>query len=162
MKQFLCVAIILALLVAPGCSKNEPNGTPFYYCVANASYTPGSTVIDKEYRDNIPADSLMDTLEHYLQGPTSSNLVSPFPEGMTVVSANQDGDALYLTVSMELTALKGLDLTLACGCLTLTCLEITDAQQVHISSIYGLLDGQRTIIMDKNTLLLLDNSQVGE
>lgn len=163
MKKSLCYIIVLMLLLAAGCSsQGEPDGTPFYYCVTNPSYKQDSTAIDKEYRDEIPTDSLTAALEVYLAGPESSNLVSPFPEGLKVLSANQEGSILYLTVSMEMTALSGLNLTMACGCLTLTCLALTDAEQVQISSIYGLLDGQRTIIMDENTLLLLDNSQAGE
>ncbi len=162
MKQILCFAVILALLLASGCkSKDDPSGTPFYYCVSSPSYGQGSTAITQEYRDGIPSD-LMEALQVYLEGPESADLVSPFPADLTIVSAIQEGAIVYLTVSMEMTALRGLDLTMACGCLTLTTLALTDAEQVQISSIYGLLDGQRTIIMDKNTLLLYDNSQVGE
>lgn len=163
MKNVLCFFLILALLFAAGCSNGEkPEGTPFYYCVVNPSYSQGSTAINEEYRSEVPRDSLMATLEVYLRGPESSDLVSPFPDGLQVLSVSQEGDILLLTVSMELTTLSGLDLTMACGCLTLTCLALTDAEQVQISSIYGLLDGQRTITMDENTLLLLDAAVEGE
>ncbi len=161
MKKILCFLLIGALLFAAGCSRSqaEPQGTPFYYCTAEADYSSGSTAISREYRQDVPTHSLMGALELYLAGPQSSDLVAPFPEGMVILSAVLEGDTVLLTVSMELTALTGLDLTMACGCLTLTSLALTGARQVQISPIYGLLDGQRTITMDRNTLLLTDSSK---
>ncbi len=161
MKKILCFLLILAALFSAGCSSQQPQptGTPFYYCAATPDYSSGSTAIIQEYRDDVPSDSLMAALELYLAGPQSGDLLSPFPDGMQILSATQEGNTVYLTVSMELTTLTGLELTIACGCLTMTSLALTDAQQVQISPIYGLLDGQRTIIMNKNTILLTDSSK---
>lgn len=161
MKRILCFLLMFALLFSAGCSRRQskPEGTPFYYCVAEPAYGNGSTSISREYRSDVPEDSLMAAFELYLAGPESAEMISPFPEGMKILSAVQEGDTVLLTVSMELTALTGLDLTMACGCLTMTSLALTDAKQVQISPIYGLLDGQRTITMNEDTLLLLDHSK---
>ena len=75
---------------------------------------------------------------------------------------SQENGTVYVTLSPEITLLTGVDLTMACGCLTLTILSLTEAQQVQIRSVSGLLDGQRSITMDKNTLLLLDGAGKGE
>ena len=164
MKRIICFILVLTLLFVGGCSKKskQNQGTPFYYCAASPSYSTNSCVILEEYRNDIPEVSLLEILECYLAGPQSSDLTTPFPKGLVILSAEQDGDLLQLVVSMEMTGLSGLELTLACGCLTLTCLALTDAQQVQITPIYGLLDGQRSITMDKNILLLFDNSKAGE
>ena len=161
MNRSLCCFLIIATLFLTACSnqQSQPIGTPFYYCAVQADYSSGSTAILEEYRQDVPSDSLIAALELYVNGPQSPDLASPFPDGMQVISATQEGDTVYLTVSMELTTLTGLDLTMACGCLTMTSLALTDAQQVQISPIYGLLDGQHTITMNKNTLLLHDDSK---
>lgn len=164
MKKNLSLILVFALVLLAGCRQEEPKpqGIPFYYCAAQPAYSIGDTVITAEYRSIVPTDSLQQVLEIYLMGPRSEGLVSPFPEGLQILSVNQEDKTVQLVVSLELAALTGLDLTMACGCLSLTCLALTDAEQVQISPIYGLLDGQRTITMDKNTLLLLDSSREGE
>ena len=161
MKKILSLFLVIVLLISlVGCSREapEPEGIPFYYCAAETSYSDGDSVITAEYRSSLQGDTLQETLENYLAGPLSRELRSPFPEGMRILAAWQDGSTVYVTVSRELTGLTGLELTIACGCLTLTCLALTDGTQVEISPIEGLLDGQRTITMDENTLLLLDTA----
>ena len=162
MKQFCSFTLILAMLVcAVGCHQesSEPEEIAFYYCVSQPDYSIGSTALAPEYRGGVPQDSLHQTLELYLSGPLSSDLQSPFPQDLKLVGVNQNGSTIQLTFSPELATLTGLDLTIACGCLTLTTLALTSAQQVEIRTVSGLLDGQRTITMDKNTLLLLDTAQ---
>lgn len=164
MKRFLSLTLALGLLCLAGCRQEAPEsqGTAFYYCVAQREYTTGSTALSAEYRSGVPRDALTEALDLYLAGPVSSELRSPFPEGLKMVGAYQEGSTVYLTLSPELTDLTGLELTLACGCLTLTTLALTGAEQVQIRAVSGLLDGQRAITMDKNTLLLLDTATEGE
>lgn len=165
MKRFFSLTLMIVLLVCiAGCRQESPEsqGTAFYYCVAKPDYSTGSTAISEEYRSGVPEDSLLQALELYLAGPLSSGLQSPFPENLKLVDVYQEGSTVFLTFSRELAALTGLDLTVACGCLTLTTLALTDAQQVEIRTAAGLLDGQRAITMDKNTLLLVDSAAEGE
>ena len=165
MKRFLSAALILGFLLSMSACYREdtqPQGIPFYYCVTQPDYTTGSTVLSAEHRSDVPENSLLQALELYLAGPKSAELQSPFPQNLKLVNAYQEGSTVYLTLSPELAALDGLDLTMACGCLTLTTLALSGAQQVEICAVSGLLDGQRTITMDKNTLLLLDAATEGE
>lgn len=165
MKRIVSVALILACLLSiTACNQEEaqPKGIAFYYCVTQDNYAIGSSVLSPEYRTDVAEDSLTQALERYLSGPISADLRSPFPQNLKLVGSYQQGSTVYLTLSAELADLSDLDLTIACGCLTLTTLALTDAQQVQIRTVAGLLDGQRAITMDKNTLLLLDTVTEGE
>lgn len=95
-------------------------------------------------------------LEQYLAGPESPELVSPCPAGMTVVSAKMEASNLILVLSDEFASLTGIDLTLACACLTRTCMEMSNAQAVQISTQTALLEGKHSITMDTQDLMLLD------
>ena len=70
-----------------------------------------------------------------------------------------DQNTLYVTVSKELAQLSGLELTLACSCLSMTCMELTGAENIVISAENSLLDGQKSITMNKDTLLLIDKAE---
>ena len=165
MKRVLSLVLILAALLSlSACLRedDQPEGMAFYYCAARSDYNVGSTALTAEYRTDVAEDPLQQALERYLDGPVSAELRSPFPEELKLMSAYREGSTVYLTFSRELTDLSGLELTMACGCLTLTTLALTGAQQVEIRSVSGLLDGQRAITMDKNTLLLMDTAAEGE
>lgn len=165
MKRMILFGLSLALLVSClGCNRpqTQEEGVKFYYCVADPVCSEENGVIASEPRGGIEDRTLLFILEFYLAGPQSADLRSPFPEGLQVISAQLQDQTLCLTVSGELCALSGLELTLACGCLTLTCLDLTEATRVQITSEFGLLDGQESITMDKNALLLQIGNPEGE
>ncbi len=159
MKRLFAFALVLCLLFSMiGCrhKRDEAARIAFYYCVVQPAYSTGSTAISAEYRGGIEDVPLAQTLGLYLDGPLSADLRSPFPHGLRLLEAKLSGSTVHLTVSQELAELTGLELTMACGCLALTTMALTEAQQVEISAEAGLLDGQRSIIIDQNSLLLLD------
>lgn len=165
MKQLLSLILVISLLVCLyGCRQEPeaPKGTLFYYRVKEPSYNTDSTALSAEYRPDAVQDTLNRAIELYLAGPVSPDLRSPFPENLRLIGVDQKGGTVYLTFSRELAQLSGLDLTIVCGCITMTVLELTDAAQAEIRSVTGLLDGQRSILMDKNSLLLLDAAQEEE
>lgn len=162
MKKILSFVLICTTLTfVIGCQQTPeaPHGIAFYYCVTASDYNVGSTSLVAEHRVDVPSDSLLDAMTIYLKGPLSEDLQAPFPSGLSLVGVYQNNKTVYLTFSRELAYLTGLDLTIACACVTLTALDISGADQVEIRTVAGLLDGQRAIIMDKNTLLLLDTVQ---
>ena len=165
MKQvFSFIMIIALLLFTAGCKQESqtPQGAAFYYCVTTSDYNVGSCALTAEHRADTTDGSLQEVITKYLAGPLSPELESPFPQELKVVGAYQNGQTVYLTFSRELATMTGLDLTIACACMTLTVLSITNAEGVEIRTVAGLLDGQRAIIMDKNTLLLQDTVQEEE
>lgn len=157
------IAILLAVMLCLGLwgceqASSMENPVNFYYLTADLSYKIDSTAIRSETREGAEMGSLEHILSIYLAGPESETLRSPFPEKLDLVQVQQDGTTVFITVSAELARLSGLELVMACGCISMTCLELTDAEKVSISAADALLNGQGSIIMDKNSLLLLDES----
>ncbi len=162
MKRFISIFLcFLCLTLCFGCAEDAPEpqeGTHFYYPLADLSFQPGSTCYDGEIRALDPKDWVQ-ILNIYFAGPESEHLRSPFPAGLLAQQTVLEGDTVYITVSDHLATLTGLDLTMACGCLSLTAMELTGGQRVVINAEDALLDGQKSITMDKNNLLLADNWQ---
>ena len=161
MKKLLSALLSICLIMCLfGCHQESdtPQGTPFYYCKKDPSYQEDSTALTAEYRTDALDQSFNEVMEIYLQGPQSAALYSPFPDDLRLIGVHQENGVIYLTFSRELSQLSGLSLTMACSCITLTALTLTGANQAEIRCVTGLLDGQRSIIMDKDTLLLLDTA----
>ena len=165
MKKWILVLLTaLFLFHLAGCQKEAPApvGPAFYYRAADISYSMESTVVRAEYRENAAYDTLQQMLVKYFAGPESTDLRTPFPVGMKLIEVSLADNTVYITVSDALSSLSGLELTLACSCISLTCLDFTGAELVVISAQDSLLDGQKYVTMDKNTLLLLDTVLEGE
>ena len=156
MKRIIALLLFVALFCCAGCQQysKEESGLRFYYCVSDLSYKCESAVISYEVKSGFSDEDLDQIMSHYLTGPMATDLRSPFPEGLSIISTECNRDSIYVTVSSELCLLTDIELTLACACLALTCFELTPAERIIITPEEGLLDGQRSITMDKNTLLL--------
>ena len=157
-KLFAMILSVFLLMGICGCQKEtpQPEGIAFYYCVSELSFGIHDSAIEAEYRQGIRKDNWAGVLNVYLKGPESGDLRSPFPAGLKTVSTAMEQSTAYITVTEELGSLSGLELTLACASLAMTCLELTGAETVVISADGALLDGQKSITLDANTLLLLD------
>lgn len=157
-KLFVIILSVLLLVGICGCEKEtpQPEGIAFYYCVSELSFGIYDSTIAAEYRQGIAKDNWAAILDVYLQGPKAEGLRSPFPVGLKTVATTMEQNTAYITVTEELASLSGLELTLACASLAMTCLELTGAETIVISADGALLDGQKSITMDANTLLLLD------
>ena len=97
-------------------------------------------------------------INKYLQGPNTDECVSPFPAGVSVLSIEQHDSKLSIQLSAPFAELSGIDLTLACACLSKTIMQLTQCTTVEISVPGATLNGSASIIMDEQHLLLLDNS----
>ena len=84
---------------------------------------------------------------------------SPFPAGLSLLNYQVEGNTVYLNLSYHLATLTNMDLTIACSCIAMTCLELTGAELVSIEADGQLLDGQKSILLHKNTTLLTDSSK---
>ena len=165
MKKLLCVIFSLSLLLslascaAPKDKIREP--VSFYYRRLELSYGTKPEVFDKEVRE---AEGYRQNysylLSMYVKGPESYSVYNPFPRGTFLTGfALRDGTA-FVNLSSSFASLTGLDLTLACACITLTVCEMTGAQQVTISAANALLDGNSQITMMPDDLLMMDNSSI--
>lgn len=162
MKRIACFLFAVILLSSTcACSAKESDmQVPafFYYCTATISYDSDTGVIASEVRETEGfGGDLMSILNLYLQGPLSNQLSSPFPNGSRVEWLNQIGPEITLIVNQPFAQLTGIDLTLACACLSKTLFSLTDAQTLKIHGGHTNLDGNDYIILTRDSLLLLDD-----
>ena len=159
------VAIFLSiLLLLSSCSHSTAYEKPvtFYYCSAVFQYESGDSAIIAETREGADRSTLEEIMQLYLAGPDSQDLVSPFPSGLRLISYHQEDETLYLLFSEELSQLTNLSLSMACGCITMTCLTLTDATRITIEADDSLLDGQKSITMGRDSLILSDHAAKGK
>lgn len=160
MKQLRLIAALLCFLFLFGCTGPFGQTTPrFYYLKNDIEFSGATSVIASESNGGIDTSGpLLTVLEEYLKGPNDGSLHSPFPEGIQIYTAEQREETVILEFNAVLADLTGMDLTLACACASMTCLELTDAQNVSIRARGATLDGATQITMDADSLLLLDSS----
>ena len=97
------------------------------------------------YRDNLKY-----LLTFYLMGPISQELSSSLPRGTQLCSIGQDGGELIIEISDTASTLNDSGFSLACACLSMTCMGLTNAERVTIIS------GSRSLTFDRTNLLLSD------
>ncbi len=157
-------AIVCLLLLMSGCSTPPSeaieNPVRFYYLKNTISYDDADGVIAVEIRDSeeLPED-LASLTALYLAGPSDNQLVSPFPEGITLKSFSLEENKVFVTLSNNFTVLDNFSLTVACACITKTLLELTPGTTVEIRVEAGAIrDDELSILMDAESLVLFDNA----
>ena len=157
----LCLFLLVGLYGCAGQSHGDPLKSPmkFYYKTSDASYGDGQGATDYELRETYGHESdYVWVLTEYLKGPISQKLTAPFQRSVSIVSAERSGSQLQLQMTQELANLSGADLTVACACITLTCLEFPGVEAVSIRAVGSKLDGKTEILLNRNSLLLEDSS----
>ena len=159
MKRLLTLLLCMTLLY--GCAAtqakfNDP--VTFYYQRTAYDFGQPDSVIAPETREaaEIKAN-LSILLDAYLQGPASENLRNPFPSGTGIEEIRREDSVLVLAMNARFSELTGIELTIACACLTKTILSVTDCRTVQILMDGTAPDTQRIITMDAQTLLLMDD-----
>ena len=152
MKKMLCTALVIVLLVSllPGCGQKIKEPVTFYYLITNYQENMVSPIAGEErevagYRDNLKY-----LLTFYLMGPISQELSSPLPRGTQLCSIGQDGANLTIEISDTASALNDSRFSLACACLSMTCMGLTQAEEVTVVS------GSRSLTLSQSNLLLTD------
>jgi germination protein M len=156
MKRVVAVLLALSVLLG-GCGVTQSQTgdeaqVQFYYAVRDTEQLTGALAVRDESR-NLRAYTLSELLESYFQGPTSEDLVSPFPEGTKVLSAMETDQGLKLTMSEAFFTLQGVDMSVATCCLTQTVCAFSGATQL------SLVDEMGQIQLDLSPeQFLLENS----
>lgn len=163
MKKFLsfllAIALCLPLLACAKESVRIQEPVSFYYRRRELAYGEENSVILSENREAAGYSSAPDhLLKEYLAGPISEDLTQTFPYGTTLIHYTADSTKATITVSSHLANLSGMDLTIACACLTLTVMELLDVEIVEIRAKDALLNDAESIILDRESLLFLDDS----
>ena len=153
MKRLTCLLLICCLFLS-GCTMfgarvKEP--VTFYYIRSDYQETMQS-VIGSEIREAAGHRSdLPYLLALYSMGPSSESLVSAFPKNIKIIPTEHTEKGIVLSISDELLDMTESEFTLACACLSLTCMELTDAEKIT------LVSGERKLAIRKDNLLTLEN-----
>lgn len=158
MRKFLSVfltgIIILSLL---GCSSKslDPADThKFHYRRAAFQFGTENAVVASESRDiSGHAGDWSYLITLYLSGPLDEELVSPFPESTRLLSVERKDTELFITLTDSGTVVLESEFSLACVCLTLTCLETPEISQVTIQN------RDRSITLTRENMILYDAPQ---
>lgn len=161
MRRLTSLVLIAALALAlPGCSlvkDSVKDPIIFYYQRADFLYGETDSVIASETREaSGHAGDLYYLLSLYLAGPLDEGLTCPFPRGTKLLSVQQEDNTLLLEISNTGDTLSASRFSLACACLTMTCLELSTAEEVTVTS------GERSITMTRDSFLLSDGTAVPE
>ncbi|MEE0110748.1 MAG: hypothetical protein UEP57_07695 [Oscillospiraceae bacterium] len=159
MKRCFCLFLILCLLLS-GCGilgERIKEPVTFYYLRSEYQYGTQDAVISSEEREaSGHLEDLSYLLALYLMGPADEELKSPLPHGTNIFSAEQSASVITLRLSDTAKTMTDTEFSLACACLSLTCLDLTDAKSVTIIS------GDRIVTMSRDTLTLYDSSPAAE
>lgn len=154
LSLLLCFSLLLPLF---GCGKQSgENSVRFYYRSIEPDYGSEEGVLDYELHSR-PA-SMKQLFEDYFSGPKSRSLEMPFPRGTDVISWSFSNDTLLLNMSEPFASLSGMDLILACSCITRTFLELFDVNTVTFQVMHQTLNGRKFLELGRSNLRFSDDS----
>jgi len=134
----LCVSLLIVLAGCSSVQSNRDTDVHFYYLQTEALYHGQDGVITAVRQDNLSRTSdIYYLLAFYLNGPADSRYRSPFPVATKIISVKEENGIVTVITNPKFASLNGLDLTNACACLALTCMNLLDAQQVSIQYLEG-------------------------
>ncbi len=152
MKRTIAMALVFSLLLG-GCGffgERIKEPVTLYYLCDKYQEELCCVIVSEEREASGHRGDLSYLLALYRMGPVSEEMVSPLGRGIGLTGTQEEG-----RIILELTGLTDsmtdIDFTLACTCLTLTCLETTDAQSVTVQC------GDRSKRLTRESLTLYDN-----
>lgn len=151
MKRALSLILVFSLLLS-GCSflgERIKDPVFFYYVCSNYQEDLCCVIVSEQRESSGHIGDLSYLLALYSMGPISDEIVSPLPPDVQI-TAKRDNDHVYLELSNPEAPMSDIDFSLACACLTLTCLDITGAQDVTIRH------GERTKTLQRSDVTLYD------
>ena len=159
MKRILtCFLLTLLLLLLCSCgSKSNSAAVKFYYLEASPEYHTSKVIIQAESRE-LPTQytDLESLLSTYLKGPDTATLVSPFPKGTHLINVQPGKEYIEVVISDEIGKLTGVDLTLACACISATLLEVSQLESVQIKAESVPIGPQGYVVMNQQSIPFLN------
>ena len=150
--------LFICSLFLCGCHKEDTTTqAKFYYRNNQVNYKDNGTIGSESYAGTLDPLAYNELINAYLSGPNSQDLSNPFPTGTTLVALTIEQDKASVTLTSNFADITGIDLTIACACLSLTVKEITGCGTAEISAQDALLDNQQSIIIDTNAIQLTDH-----
>ena len=161
MRKILPCLLIFAFCTSfCGCEK-EPvkieKPVNLYYRQSQISYGSADGVIGICITEGAGFENdLLGLLNLYLRNTTDPAFSRTFPDGSQLVRLTVQDGAAQAQLNNQFSRAAGIDLTIACACLSLTIMELTSAESVTISAFNATLDGAESITMTTDSILLLD------
>ena len=160
MKHKYILFLLVFILLLSGCGNADAdtsNTVCYYYMHNEVNLGADAKIIVPTTREtDINKDDYFSIIGQYLNGPTSYDCISPFPAGTTLEELNWDQNRVQIMLSPHITTLSGIDLIVACACLTKTVTELTNINTVQIRSSSGLLNGEQALILTNESFMFLD------
>lgn len=158
MKRFLCamLSVVLLITILSACSERGKEPVTFYYLQDSYQEDMDRVIVGEEREVTGYQDNLKYLLSFYLMGPVGKSLRSPLPRGTNLYSVVMEGTGLTIEISNTSALLSDSEFSLACACLSLTCMDLVTAEEVTITS------GSRTLTMRQDNLLLTDTASLEE
>lgn len=148
MRRLFCLLIVVVCLLS-GCGNKEE--ASFFYRRGAFQYGTEDGVIVSEVRDVTGhATNLPFLISLYLMGPLDKNYVSPFPSDVKLLYVSLMDDNLTVSLT-DSSAMSESEYILASTCMALTCIEITNAKTVTVTS------ADRSVVIDPELLTLYDS-----
>ena len=146
------ISIFLAVLLLSGCTEQLKEPVSFYY-IRSGYEEDMSNIVGVERREaSGHRGDLSYLMALYFMGPADEELLAPLPGNTHMLFVALNGSQVVLQLSDTADSVSNAQFTVACACLTLTCLELTGAETVTI------LSGTRSVTLDEERLLLRDLS----
>lgn len=158
-KTTVCILLLVLFLSLTGCHNDLNEPANFYYPrqTDNIQFGVANGLVTVEQRELTGhTGDLQYILSLYLLGPLDTGLYSPFPEGTVLETILLEEGVLTVSLSEDFSQLSGMELTIACACLSSTCFDLADAAQIVILSPKTELYPQVEVTMERNCLTLLD------
>ena len=141
MKRF--IALVLVAILFSGCGfpgAQMKDAVTFYY-----QRTPSANnIYDDYFSEGVIGSEMREFTGHredlnylltvYFKGPLDPAFSSPFPLGTRVLEIQQENDAMTLVLNPFLANQTDLDISIACACMAMTCMDLTGADTVTVES----------------------------
>lgn len=157
MRKRMLAMVLLTALCLSGCFRRNSAllyPVQFYYVEEEIEYGEKGSIISVELHESAGHEGeLAEMLSLYFIGPVEEYLVNPFPENTRFLDFLQDGSTLNILLSEEAGTLDDPQFSLACTCLSMTCMEIIPVDTVTVSSNSRSLTTSRDCIMIQDTFM---------
>ena len=152
MKRLFCTLLAASLLLSllSGCGQEMKEPVIFYYRKDAYEEKMVSPIAGEEREVAGHRDDLKYLLSFYLMGPISKDLASPLPRSTLLYTVSQEGTGLTIAITNTSALLSDSEFSLACACLSMTCMGLANVENVTSVS------GSRSLTISRDNLLLND------
>lgn len=153
MKRLICFVLLFCFLFS-GCTfvgERIKEPVTFYYVRENYRKNMDPVIASEVREASGHRDDLPYLLALYSMGPSNDELQSILPRNTQITLTEYMDEGIVLTLSEGAAVMTDADFTLAGACISLTCMNLADIQQVT------LMCGERNITIQKDKLLQYHN-----